>query len=245
MFDLRIDQKTFVSASGVRRQVLSDIRFSIAGGEVIALLGASGIGKSTTLRILLGLDTAFDGRVQDGGWRIGVMFQEPRLLPWLTVADNLRLVMTDRTGRPDIAGLLEMVRLPDAGGLYPRQLSLGMARRVALARALAVSPELLVLDEPFASLDPRLAAALADVVGRWTRDTGGAVLVATHDLTQALQLATRVLVLSGVPAMLAADLAVPAGSDAAARAALQARLASRFPFLAPGDDGLPDDLLPD
>ena len=132
-----------------------------------------------------------------------------------------------------------MVRLPDAGGLYPRQLSLGMARRAALARALAVSPEVLVLDEPFASLDPQLAAALADVVERWTRDTGAAVLLATHDLAQALQLASRVLVLAGTPATLAADVAVPAGSDAAARAALHAKLTGQFRFFRPDTDGLP------
>src|ERR1700728_3785972 len=136
MFEARIDRKVFVGADGVGRQVLRDVGFSIASGEVIALLGASGIGKSTTLRILLGLGPGFEGRVQDSGWRSGVMFQEPRLLPWLTVADNLRLVMTDRVPRLDIAGLLDTVRLPGAGGLYPRQLSLGMARRAALARAL-------------------------------------------------------------------------------------------------------------
>ncbi|HEX4365874.1 MAG TPA: ATP-binding cassette domain-containing protein [Rhodopila sp.] len=234
MFEARIDRKVFVAADGTRRQVLRDIRIAIAGGEVIALLGASGIGKSTTLRILLGLDQAFDGDVRGRDWRIGVVFQEPRLLPWLTVADNLRLVVTDRMPRPDIEALLAMVRLPDAGGLYPRQLSLGMARRAALARALAVSPELLVLDEPFASLDPQLAGALADVVGRWTRDTGAAVLVATHDLTQALQLASRVLVLAGTPATLAADVAVPAGRDVAA---LRVRLAGEFPFFTAGDEG--------
>lgn len=239
MFEARIDRKVFVAPDGTHRQVLRDIRVSIAGGEVIALLGSSGIGKSTTLRILLGLDTAFDGAVQHRDWRIGVVFQEPRLLPWLTVADNLRLVVTDGMPQPDIDALLEMVRLPNAADLYPRQLSLGMARRTALARALAVSPELLVLDEPFASLDPQLAAALADVVGRWTRDTGAAVLLATHDLAQALQLASRVLVLAGTPATLAADVPVPAGSDAATRAALQADLASRFPFFTANGDGLP------
>jgi ABC-type nitrate/sulfonate/bicarbonate transport system ATPase subunit len=233
MFDIRIDRKVFTAADGAQRHVLHNIAFSIARGEVIALLGPSGIGKSTTLRILLGLDDAFDGRIGHGGGRAGVMFQEPRLLPWLTVAQNLRLVVTDSMPQPDIPALLTMVRLPDAAGLYPRQLSLGMARRAALARALAVSPEVLVLDEPFASLDPQLTATLADVVERWTRQTGAAVLLATHDLTQALQLASRVLVLDGAPATLAADVAVPAGNDATA---LHARLAERFKFLQQGPD---------
>jgi NitT/TauT family transport system ATP-binding protein len=239
MFEARIDRKFFIAPDGARRQVLRDIHIAIAPGEVIALLGSSGIGKSTTLRILLGLDPAFDGERQHRDGRIGVVFQDPRLLPWLTVADNLRLVVTDTMPRPDITALLRMVRLPNAAGLYPRQLSLGMARRAALARALAVSPELLVLDEPFASLDPQLAKALADVVGRWTRDTGAAVLLATHDLAQALQLASRVLVLAGTPATLAADVPVPANSDPATRAALQADLAARFPFFTPDGDGSP------
>jgi NitT/TauT family transport system ATP-binding protein len=239
MFEVRIDRKVFAGADGAQRVVLRDIAFSAGRGEVIALFGASGIGKSTTLRILLGLDTDFDGRVRRGGLRAGVMFQDPRLLPWLTVEQNLRLVVTDGMPQPDIAALLAMVRLPNAAGLYPRQLSLGMARRAALARALAVSPEVLVLDEPFASLDPQLAAALADAVERWTRDTGAAVLLATHDLTQALQLASRVLVLAGVPATLAADVAVPAGGDAAERAALHAGLTERFSFFRPDADGLP------
>lgn len=239
MFDIRIDRKVFATADGLQRVVLHDIAFSFGRGEVIALLGASGTGKSTTLRLLLGLDTAFDGHVRHGNVRTGVMFQEPLLLPWLTVEQNLRLVVTDGMPQPDIAALLDMVRLPNAGGLYPRQLSLGMARRAALARALAVSPELLVLDEPFASLDPQLAAALADVVERWTRDTGAAVLLATHDLAQALQLASRVLVLAGTPARLAADVAVPAGSDAATRAVLHAQLTGRFRFFRPDIDGLP------
>ena len=230
MFDARIDRKVFVSADGTQRIVLREIAFSIARGEVVALLGPSGIGKSTTLRILLGLDEAFEGRIQRGDGRIGVMFQEPRLLPWLTVTENLRLVVTEAMPQPNISALLEMVRLRDAGSLYPRQLSLGMARRAALARALAVSPEVLVLDEPFASLDPQLAAALADVVERWTRDTGAAVLLATHDLAHALQLASRVLILTGTPATLAADVTVPAGCDVATRTALQAKLVGQFSF---------------
>jgi ABC-type nitrate/sulfonate/bicarbonate transport system ATPase subunit len=234
MFEVRIDRKIFASTNGTQRQVLRDIHFSIAHGEVIALLGASGIGKSTTLRILLGLDQAFDGQIRHDRGRAGVMFQEPRLLPWLTVAENLRLVVTDAMPRPDITALLEMVRLPNAGALYPRQLSLGMARRAALARALAVSPEVLVLDEPFASLDAQLAAALADVVERWTRETGAAVLLATHDLVQALQLASRVLVLAGMPATLAADVAVPAGCDVATRTALHAKLVGEFSFFRSG-----------
>ena len=233
MFDVRIVRKVFVSADGTRRDVLRDIAFSIAPGEAIALLGASGIGKSTTLRILLGLDTAFDGSVRHGIGRIGAMFQEARLLPWLTIADNLRLVVTDGMPSPDIDALLRMVRLPNAGDLYPRQLSLGMGRRAALARALAVSPDVLVLDEPF--------AALVTVVERWTHDTEAIVLLATHDLTQALKLASRVLVLAGTPATLAADIVIPPDIHLATRAGLHEKLAATFSFFQPGANGLPSD----
>ncbi len=164
--DLRVRAKSFVAPDGARRAVLGDIRLRARPGEVLALLGRSGSGKSTLLRIALGLDADFDGHVTLPHGRIGAVFQEPRLLPWLTVEANLRLVVSADMPPPDIAGLLADVGLPDAASLRPGALSLGMARRAALARALAVSPILLVLDEPFVSLDRRLAATLADIVAR-------------------------------------------------------------------------------
>jgi NitT/TauT family transport system ATP-binding protein len=127
--------------------------------------------------------------------------------------------------QPDIGSLLETVQLGHAGGLRPQQLSLGMARRVALARALAISPDLLVLDEPFASLDMRLGAALAEGVAGWARRTGAAVVLATHDLAQALERVSRLLILAGGPATLCAD--VPVNGDPA----LYARLVTDFAFL--------------
>jgi ABC-type nitrate/sulfonate/bicarbonate transport system ATPase subunit len=227
MLDVRIDRKTFLNESGAERTVLRDIRFSIAGGEVVGLLGASGVGKSTMLRILLGLDDAFEGHVRRHCHRIGVVFQEPRLLPWLTVAENIQLVVTADMPQPDIDALLATVRLPHVARLRPRQLSLGMARRVALARALAISPDLLVLDEPFASLDARLGAGLADGVAAWARQAGAAVILATHDLAQALERVSRLLILADVPATLCADLPVPAAGDAA----LYTKLCHEFAFL--------------
>ena len=236
MLEARIDRKDFASSGGVRH-VLRDVVFRVAPGERVGLLGPSGTGKSTTLRILLGLDADFSGTVRHGAGRIGVMFQEPRLLPWLTVAANLRLMVSGDIPPLDVASLLERVQLPGVAGLYPRQLSLGMARRVSLARALAVSPALLVLDEPFASLDPLLSATLAGVVGRWASETGGGVLLATHDLAQAVDLASRVLVLAGAPATLAADVGIPPSADAGMRAGLRAELTARFGFLQAGGAG--------
>ena len=206
------------------RPVLHDVRFRAGAGEVLALLGASGTGKSTTLRIAMGLDTAFEGHVRRPPGRLGVVFQEPRLLPWLNTADNLRLVAD---GAP-VADLLAEVGLAGAEGVMPLALSLGMARRAALARALAVQPTLLVLDEPFASLDARRSAGLAALVARRARERGTTVLLATHDLGPALAIADRVLVLAGHPAGLQADIACAAHPDPAA---LRAELLAGFPFL--------------
>lgn len=213
--------------------MLQDVAFSLARGEIVGLLGPSGAGKTTLLRLLLGLDDGFEGRVRGDYRKAGVMFQEPRLLPWLTVAENIRLVVTDGAKPPDIDGLLDTVQLGGAGGLRPGQLSVGMARRVALARALAVSPDLLVLDEPFASLDARLGAALAGAVARWAREAGAAVVLATHDLAQVMQWAARLLILEGVPATLRADVPVAVGGEAA----LYARLVAEYGFLGADSGG--------
>jgi NitT/TauT family transport system ATP-binding protein len=234
MLSARIDRKSFPSGRHGARPALRDIAFSVRGGEVVALLGPSGIGKSTVLRILLGLDRAYEGQVRIAARRIGVMFQEPRMLPWLDVAANLRLVVGRGDSPPDIAALLERVWLPGGAALLPRQLSLGMARRAALARALAVSPDLLMLDEPFASLDARMGSALGEVVADQAHTSGAAVLMATHDLGQALSIASRLLILAGGPATLAADVAVPA--DSAVRVALRASLTATFSFLAGSGD---------
>jgi len=228
MLDVRIVRKAF-RRNGEVRPVLHDIGFAVAAGEVVALFGPSGAGKTTTLRIVMGLDAEFEGHVARNG-RLGAMFQEPLLAPWLTVADNLRLVVTEGVPPPDIPMLLAEAGLPGAGRRLPRELSLGMARRAALARALAVAPSVLVMDEPFVSLDPQLAGSLAAVIrARATRDRA-AVLLSTHDLDSVLAITDRILVLSGHPATLQADVTLPAG--ATARLAARGDLLAAFPFLA-------------
>ena len=225
--ELRIIEKVFGG-----QPVLRDVGFIAGPGEILALFGPSGAGKSTTLRITLGLDRDFTGHIHRPDTRLGVMFQEPRLLPWLSVADNLRLVARDDVSDEKIATLLAGVGLPPmVAALLPGKLSLGMARRTALARALVVDPGLLVLDEPFASLDPQLTAQLGGVVARCARENAVTVLLATHELEQALAIADRILVLSGAPATLQADIAVPDRRDAAAIEVLRRALPARFPFL--------------
>ncbi|HEY0182176.1 MAG TPA: ATP-binding cassette domain-containing protein [Rhodopila sp.] len=218
--------------------LLRAIDLAVGPGEILALLGASGTGKTATLRILLGLDRQFEGSVHCAAVRPGAVFQEPCLLPWRSVGDNIRLVTGNATPAVDVAGLLRDIGLPGVEALYPRQLSLGMARRVALARALAIAPDLLVLDEPFASLDPHTSGLIAQRVARYVRDRGAALVFTTHDVERATALATRVLVISGRPATAAARLEVSRDAGEAQRAADRAMLERTFPFLThPNNDG--------
>jgi len=204
--------------------LLSDVELTAKPGEIVALLGASGTGKTTTLRILLGLDRAFDGTLRCEAARVGAMFQEPLLLPWCSVAENLEIVARTGAAMPDIGGLLRDVGLEGTEALFPAQLSLGMARRAALARALAIEPDMLILDEPFASLDRGTAASMAACLDG-LRQRGVAIVMALHDIDLATSLATRIVVLAGRPAVVVyrAELAT-AADRAAARTALTERL---------------------
>src|SRR3954451_14516673 len=136
--------------------LFENLALQVRAGERVVLMGPSGVGKTTLLTILAGLDTAFDGELRSGNarrLRTGVMFQAPRLMPWLTVGQNIALVMKGGATRARVAQLLDAVELPGLQNAFPRELSGGMLRRAALARAIAPAPDLLILDEPFVSLD--------------------------------------------------------------------------------------------
>lgn len=223
MLDARIAAKRLPSGE----MLLREVSLTVAPGEIVALLGASGTGKTSALRILLGLDSNFEGTVRRGAMRAGAVFQEPRLLPWLTVGDNIRLVIPRGQPMPDIAALLRDVGLAGSEALYPRQISLGMARRAALVRALAIAPDLLILDEPFVSLDASAAGLIAARLAHIQAECHAALVIATHDIDRAMALATRIVVLAGRPATVAYEANIAADANEAVRA----ELIRRFPFL--------------
>lgn len=230
--------------------VLRDLRITVAPGEFVCILGPSGCGKSTLMNILAGLDADYAGAVEtvDGtSRRLGVMFQTPRLMPWLSVRANLELVAESAvhaSGR--IEQLLRAMRLDAFAGSFPGKLSGGMQRRVSLARACLNRPDLLLLDEPFVSLDAPTAAELrAWLLEEW-QDAGlsrPSVLCLTHDLREALVLADRVLFLSARPAQVVLetciDLPRPRGIDDAAISALRDELLRKRPNLLAGDAASP------
>ena len=201
--EVRIEEKRLGG-----RPVLGALGFSLGPHEAAGLLGPSGIGKTTLLRIIAGLDTDFRGHVAGAG-RIGFVFQEPTLLPWRTVRDNI--VLAARVSAEAAGSLLREVGLGRHGDAFPGALSLGEARRVALARALAVEPETLLLDEPFVSLDPDGALRMQRVVERLMDAHPMRTILVTHRAEECARLTDRVFRLGGAPARIVAEqsLALP------------------------------------
>lgn len=219
-------EKRFV---GTAVPLLADFRLAVAPGEVVALMGPSGVGKSTLLRLIAGIDADFVGAIHVGGDVAvaapapGFVFQDARLLPWLSVLDNVRLA-APHAPVEDLVAHLDAVGLSTRSQDFPGQLSGGMQRRVALARALASGSRLWLLDEAFTSLDMALAAEMHDLVGRLVAATGPTVVLATHSAAEAVRLAQRVIVLSGRPARIAAEIVVASDDAAGTVARIQANL---------------------
>jgi len=200
-FELRIDAKSYLSADGTPVDVVRDLELRLEAGSFGALIGPSGCGKTTILRIAAGLDADFRGQLRaPGAGRLGMVFQEPRLLAWRTVEDNIRLALpADQTG-VDLTDLFEILGLGSHLARYPGELSLGLARRAAIARAFAIRPDFLLLDEPFVSLDEAVAARLRSELMALTMRTSVTTLLVTHHLEEAVQLADRLFFLSDRPA---------------------------------------------
>jgi len=183
---------------------LDDLNLDVAGGEFVCLLGASGCGKSTLLNLIAGIYRIDQGSIDTGGHRIGLMFQEPALFPWLTVEQNVDMAMQFRAvpraqRRARTAELLALVNLDSFGTWRPHQLSGGMQQRVALARALAQDADILLMDEPFGALDAMTRDVLHDELERIWQASDLTVLFVTHNVREAVRLGDRVVLLSSRP----------------------------------------------
>ncbi|AYW53547.1 ABC transporter ATP-binding protein [Raoultella ornithinolytica] len=207
---------TLVSFRHVRKSwqqvtALQNFSLDIAAGELVVLVGSSGCGKSTLLRMLIGLEPVTQGEIRINGEPVrgvgkerGIVFQEPRLFPWLTVIDNVMLGLADEklsrgVKRQRALAMLERVQLQEFAHALPSRLSGGMAQRVAIARGLIASPQILMLDEPFGALDALTRHILQQELLHIHRSAGTTTLLVTHDVEEAVALADRVVVLSPRP----------------------------------------------
>ena len=202
--------KRFESGSGTV-EALRDVTFSVREGEFVCIIGSSGAGKTTLFRIIAGLETPTSGAIRLDGESIegpgtdrGMVFQEYGLFPWRTVLDNVTFGLEQRelskpARRERAEEMIDLVGLGEFEDSYPKALSGGMKQRVGIARALAVDPEILLMDEPFGSVDAQTKGRLhGELLDIW-RETGKTVLFVTHDVDEAVTLADRVIVLTGSP----------------------------------------------
>ena len=231
-FKIRIEEKTHIGADGTRIPAIRDLVLDIKPQSMTVLMGPSGCGKTTLMRIVAGLDDRYVGEVGiPAGTRLGFMFQEPRLLPWRTVRQNIQIVAPG-ISNTDLDQLVASVGIADMLPRYPQELSLGLARRVALARAFATKPDLLLLDEPFVSLDERTADRLRQLLLKvWSAQPTTAILV-THNAREAILLADQLVLLAPRPTYVVADvpITVPQSErDGAVVEKIYADLLERYP----------------
>ncbi|MGF9567256.1 ABC transporter ATP-binding protein [Neorhizobium sp. BT27B] len=230
LLDIDVREKAFGSTV-----VLHDIKLSLDNGEAAVLLGPSGCGKSTLLRIAAGLDKRFSGSVSVRAGQHGTtsttppvafVFQEPRLMPWLTVAQNIGFADGTKFDSTRVAGLIADVGLTGHASTLPKALSGGMAQRVAIARALYTEPRILLLDEPFSAVDAFTRMKLQDLVLRLVEQRGISFLLVTHDIDEALYLGDRIYMMGAGDGGIQHDLSVDVARPRDRRAARLAELKS-------------------
>lgn len=190
---IRFDQ---VSFSYGDKEVLRELSFCLETGELLAVMGESGCGKTTLLHLAAGLQGPQTGEIRSDHARVSIAFQEPRLFPWLTVRENLLSALPQserRAGEERLSTLLAEMGLSDVEGLYPRELSGGMKSRVSLARALLYGGDLLLLDEPFSALDEEMRQELATRLRRELKKEGKTAILVTHLRAEAEAFADRIL----------------------------------------------------
>jgi ABC-type nitrate/sulfonate/bicarbonate transport system ATPase subunit len=199
-FKIHVEEKTHVGADGTELTAIRDFTLELKPESMTVLMGPSGCGKTTLLRIIAHLDDRFIGEVEfPSDARIGLMFQEPRLLPWRTVKQNIELVAAPGFTEQDLDRLAHAVGIADMLPRYPQELSLGLARRVALARAFSTRPDLLLLDEPFVSLDEKTADRLRRLLLEVWSERPTTALLVTHNAREAIQLADQLVLLAPRP----------------------------------------------
>jgi NitT/TauT family transport system ATP-binding protein len=218
--DVEVRRKVFAAVGEAPAHLaLHDLRLAATIGEFVAVVGPSGAGKTTLLNIVAGLDREFDGSVRlptahgPGPPALGYVFQEPRLLPWRTVVENVELPLPPKERGERVAQLIAAMGLEKFRDAYPTRLSVGMSRRVGLARAFAVDPDLLLMDEPFVSIDSPTARRLRVLLLEVWAARPTTVLFVTHDLREAIMLADRIVFLSAAPGTAIAEVAVEIPRD--------------------------------
>ncbi|MGY6276038.1 ABC transporter ATP-binding protein [Methylomonas sp. MgM2] len=221
MSDIRISiaNKTYVLEHDRNQfhHAIAELNFTVHPNQFVCLVGPSGCGKTTLLNMIAGLDRYFDGQIDMGREgitpTIGYVFQNPRLLPWYTVRQNIELVLDTQPAATLIDSLLDSMQLLDAQHQYPERLSLGMQRRVAIIRAFAINPDILLMDEPFVSLDAPTARQVRSLLYSLWEKRPHTVLFVTHDLREAIALADRLIFLSASPMRILSDIEVDIARD--------------------------------
>jgi NitT/TauT family transport system ATP-binding protein len=207
---ININNKTYPTAV---KPSIADLKLLLNSNEFVCLVGPSGCGKTTLLNIIAGLDDDYDGEILVGQQhthpKIGYIFQNPRLLPWRTVRENIELVLDEHQPSEVLDALLEVMQLTQAQHVYPERLSLGMSRRVSIIRAFAIDPEVLLMDEPFVSLDAPTARQVRELLVKLWQQRPHTVLFVTHDLREAITLADRLVFLSAAPMQVVSEIIVP------------------------------------